>query len=168
MNPNSFQVGDTVVHWSYGPGVIVCIDEKSLAGQRKMYYEVQVRDLVLYVPVEEAERRRLRPPTANEEYANLFTILRGPCQQLPDDRFERKAYLAELLRDGSLESVCRAIRDLSAYAYRKKLNDYDTATLERARRFLLDEWNISLSVPINDAQRQLDHLLEHSRPEKAI
>ncbi len=108
----SFQVGDTVVHWSYGPGVILCIDEKSLSGQAKTYYEVQVRDLVLYVPVEDAERRRLRPPTSNDDYAKLFKILRGPCHQLPDDRFERKAYLAELLHDGSLESVCQAIRDL--------------------------------------------------------
>jgi RNA polymerase-interacting CarD/CdnL/TRCF family regulator len=73
----------------------------------------------------------------------------------------------ELLRDGRLESVCRAIRDLSTYSYRKKLNDYDVALLERARRFLLDEWIISLSVPVSDAQRQLDLLLEHGRTDDA-
>jgi len=67
------------------------------------------------------------------------------------------------MRDGTLESICRAIRDLSTFSYRKKLNDYDAALLERARKFLLDEWEISFSVSVSDAQRQLDLLLEEGR-----
>jgi RNA polymerase-interacting CarD/CdnL/TRCF family regulator len=158
-----FQVGDKVVHWSYGPGEIIQLDEKSLSGRMTLYYVVQVRDLTLWVPVEGANQRSLRPPTSTGEFKKLFEILRGPGERLSDDRYERKAQLTELLRDGTLLSVCRAIRDLSSHGYRKKLNDYDAALLERARKFLLDEWRISLSVPLSDAERQLELLLEEGR-----
>jgi RNA polymerase-interacting CarD/CdnL/TRCF family regulator len=158
-----FQVGDKVVHWSYGPGEILRLDEKSLSGRRTLYYVVQVRDLTLWVPVEGADEHSLRPPTSMGEFEKLFKILRGPGEKLSDDRYERKAQLTGLLRDGTLESVCRAIRDLSFHGYRKKLNDYDAALLERARKFLLDEWKISLSVPLSDAEHKLESLLEEGR-----
>ncbi len=159
----TFQVGDKVVHWSYGPGQIIQVDEKRISGRNELYYVVQIRDLTLWVPVDEATPQSLRPPTSKREYRRLFDILRGPGETLSDDRFERKAHLTGHMRDGTLESICRAIRDLITLSYRKKLNDYDAALLERARRFLLDEWEISFSVSVNDAQRQLDLLLEEGR-----
>jgi RNA polymerase-interacting CarD/CdnL/TRCF family regulator len=158
-----FHVGDKVVHWSYGPGEIIQLEEKSLSGRMTLYYVVQVRDLTLWVPVEGADQHSLRPPTSMGEFEKLFKILRGPGEKLSDDRYERKAQLTGLLHDGTLESVCRAIRDLSFHGYRKKLNDFDAALLERARKFLLDEWKISLSVPLSDAERQLELLLEEGR-----
>lgn len=159
----AFHVGDKVVHWSYGPGEIIQLDEKCVSGRNTEYYVVQVRDLTLWVPVEGAEQNRLRLPTSTGDFHKLFKILRGPAERLSEDRYERKTQLTGLLRDGSLVSICRAIRDLSSYSYRKKLNDYDAALLERARRFLLDEWEISLSVPLGDAERQLNLLLEEGR-----
>lgn len=158
-----FQVGDKVVHWSYGPGEIIQLDKKSLSGRMTQYYVVQVRDLTLWVPVDGADQHILRPPTSVNEFEKLFKILRGPGEKLSDDRYERKTQLTELLRDGTLKSVCRAIRNLSSHGYRKKLNDYDAALLERARKFLLDEWRISLSVSLSDAENQLESLLEEGR-----
>jgi RNA polymerase-interacting CarD/CdnL/TRCF family regulator len=158
-----FQVGDKVVHWSYGPGQIVQVDKKRISGRTDLYYVVQIRDLTLWVPVDGAVRHSLRPPTSKREFRRLFEILRGPGEILSDDRLERKAYLTGHMRDGTLESICRAIRDLITRSYRKKLNDSDAALLERARRYLLDEWEISFSISMNDAQRQLDLLLEEGR-----
>lgn len=163
----AFQVGDKVVHWSYGPGEIVRIDDKSLSGHSDQYYVVRVRDLTLYVPVAGAEKHRLRLPTARRDCEKLFDILRSPGERLSDDRYERKTQLTELMSDGRLESVCRVIRDLYDFGCRKKLNDYDASLLERARRFLLDEWILSLSIPLGDAQRKLDRLLEDGRLKNA-
>jgi CarD family transcriptional regulator len=158
-----FQVGDQVVHWSYGPGKIIQLDEKRILGRSDLYYVVQVRDLTLWVPVEGADRLRLRPPTPKRDFKRLFDILRGPAEQLSEDRLERKTQLSGQLRDGTLKSICRTIRDLSSYSYRKKLNEYDSALLERARKLLLDEWEMSFSIPAKDAQHELDLLLEEGR-----
>ena len=38
----TFQVGDQVIHWVYGLGEIVDLDEKVLAGESASYYVLQV------------------------------------------------------------------------------------------------------------------------------
>ena len=36
-----FQVGDQVIHWAHGLGVIIQLDEKSLSGHTQQYYVVE-------------------------------------------------------------------------------------------------------------------------------
>jgi RNA polymerase-interacting CarD/CdnL/TRCF family regulator len=47
-----FQVGDQVIHWAHGLGVIIQLDEKSLSGRTRQYYMVQMSGLTLWVPVD--------------------------------------------------------------------------------------------------------------------
>jgi CarD family transcriptional regulator len=154
-----FQVGDRVVHWAHGLGEIVQLDEKKLSGKAVLYYVVQISDLKLWVPVENSGPRSLRLPTDLEDFEKLFTILRAPEEPLPEDRMERKKQLGEQMRARSSASICRVIRDLTFYGRRKKLSENDQEILERARRFLLDEWMVSLSSSLAQAQRDLDELL---------
>jgi len=159
----TFQVGDKVVHWAYGLGEVIQLDEKRLAGKTTLYYVVKVKDLTLWVPVEEADTRKLRLPTAETEFEGLFNILRGEGEVLSEDRMERRGQLTERLREGSLESICQLIRDLNSFGYKKKLNESDSQILERACKMLLDEWHLSLAIPVPEAQRELDRLLEEGR-----
>ena len=154
-----FQVGDWVVHWAHGLGEIVQLDEKMLSGRTVLYYVVQVADLKLWVPVENTGPSSLRLPTAAEEFEKLFTILGGPEEPLPEDRLERKRQLGEKMRDRSSASICRVIRDLTSYGRRKKLSENDQEIMDRAKSFLLNEWRVSLSIPLGQAQRDLDELL---------
>jgi CarD family transcriptional regulator len=155
----TFQVGDKVVHWSYGLGEIIKLDQKRVSGKDDQYFVVQVKDMTLWVPVLEAEKRSLRLPASRDEFQSLFYVLSGPGDPLSEDRMERKTQLTERMRDGKLESICRVIRDLNAYSRKKKLSENDTMILERARKFLLEEWIYSLEVPMSEAQRELEHLL---------
>jgi len=139
------------------------MDEKNISGKSALYYVVQIRDLTLWVPVDGGDQHSLRLPTSTREFRKLLKILRSPGEKISEDRYERKTQLSERLREGTLESICSIIRDLTTYSYVKKLNDNDAALLERTKKFLLDEWKISLSVPLGDAQRELDLLLEEGR-----
>lgn len=160
----NFRVGDQVVHWTYGPGEVIQLDEKVLSGRSERYYVVQVRDMTLFVPITDQGESSLRVPTPPDEFEHLFEILKGPEQPLSGDRWERKNQLMAMMKDGRLESICQVIRDLVAFRRTKKLNDYDSAILERAQNFLLNEWQISLGVPRSQAEHDLHHLLEH-KPE---
>lgn len=157
-----FQVGDQVVHASFGPGEIVQLDEKVLAGCKRKYYVVQIKDLTLYVPVDESGISSLRSPTPADKFKKLLRMLNSDGEPLSENRLERKAQLSQVLRDGSLESICRVIRDLLSYSRTKKLSETDVALLERAKNFLLTEWQISLSVPYSQAERDLNHLLKEN------
>jgi RNA polymerase-interacting CarD/CdnL/TRCF family regulator len=101
----------------------------------------------------------LRLPTPRNEFDALFKILRSPGELLPQDRFERKTQLLDLLKDGKLDGVCRVVRDLWFYRRTKKLNDYDKAILLRAQDFLFNEWKLSFAVTSAQAEQELSQIL---------
>ena len=158
----SFQIGDRVMHWVYGLGEIVEIEEKVLAGRTGEYYVVRIRDLTLWVPLEDSGEHCLRFLTPASDFQGLFQILASPGELLPEDRLLRKSQLTASLKGRTLETTCQVIRDLVSYQQTKRLNQNDNSVLTRARNTLLDEWSSALSIPIKEAERELKSLLETS------
>jgi RNA polymerase-interacting CarD/CdnL/TRCF family regulator len=157
----NFHKGDTVMHWTYGIGQIVDLEERSLEGSKAIYYVVQVRDMTVWVPADNKVRSRLRSPTSKSHFQQLLAILASPSESLPPDRLERKTRLLELLEDGRPESLCRVIRDLSAYQKQlaRPLNDNDQMILKQSRNTLLGEWGFVLSMTPAQAEHELYRLL---------
>ena len=154
-----FHVGDQVIHWVHGLGEIIELDEKVLSGHTGQYYVLQIRDLTLWVPINERGERGLRTLTPARDFQKLFGILASPGEPLSVNVLERKNQLSDRLKDGSLESICRVIRDLVFYRQTNKFNLSDKSILERARNSLLNEWSLVLSVPIQQADQELQELI---------
>ena len=154
-----FNVGDQVVHWTFGVGKIIGVEERALADQTALFYLVQVRDLTICVPVDTRTESRLRAPKSSLDFKELFAILQGSGELLADDRFVRKSQLRKELADGKAESICLVIRDLTALARKKSLNDDDKNILRRAESLLCAEWAYSLSVPLTQAEGDLQQML---------
>jgi CarD family transcriptional regulator len=165
----NFKQGDQVVHWAYGLGKVIQLDEKRLSGKNEHYYVVQINDMTIWVPMTSEGESSLRLPTPAGEFEELFAILTAPAQPLMEDRLQRKAQLTSLLRDGKLASICTVVRDLHFHLKTKKANENDTVILERALNFLLSEWAVSLSVTLSEAKQGLSRLLgdELYRPKPA-
>jgi CarD family transcriptional regulator len=155
----TYHLGDQVIHWSHGLGEIIQLDEKVLSGHAERYYVVQIRDITLWVPMNEMGERSLRRLTPARDFKKLFGILASPGEPLSVDRFERKNQLTDRLKDGTLPSICRVLRDLALHKRVKKMNENDKSIQIRARKFLLDEWSIVLSVTFQQAERDLQELL---------
>ena len=155
----NFHEGDPVMHWTYGLGKVVRLEERALSGHNAMYYAVQIGDLTVWVPADDMLKTRLRPPTPKARFKDLIAILASPGEPLPDDRHERKTILTELLKDGRAESLCRVIRNLSAFRQVHSLNENDQALLKRAQNALLGEWGHALSITPVQAEREMSRLL---------
>ncbi|SRR6266498_1125431 len=157
----NFNTGDTVMHWNYGLGQIVNLEERDIFGSKALYYAVQVRDMTVWVPADGNVGSRLRSPTPKPRFTRLLAILSGPSEPLPEDRLERKTRLLELLKDGRPESLCQLIRDLSAYQKQKgrPMNDNDQMVLRQSRSTLLGEWGFVLSITHAQAEFELHRLL---------
>lgn len=154
-----FHEGDTVIHWTHGLGRIIRMEERDLLGVRTLYYAVQVRDLMIWVPSDAELEHRLRPPTSPAGFEELFAILSDPGELLPDNRQERRTRLQVLLRDGHTQSLCRIISGLHAYRKIRPLNEHDQHVLKQARTALLEEWAFVLSVTPAQAEHGLYHWL---------
>ena len=154
-----FHEGDPVMHWTYGLGTIVRLEERNLSGSDMLYYAVQIGDMTVWVPADDKLKSRLRPPTLKAKFMHLLTILSGPSETLPIDRQERRLLLLEWLKNGRAESLCRVIRNLSAYRNIHPLNETDHALLKRSQNALLGEWGLALSVTPAQAEIELNRLL---------
>ena len=157
-----FSIGDRVIHWSYGPGVILQIDEKEIGGEILQYYVVLAGELSLWVPVQDGGEPCLRQLTPAEEFPHLFTILSSDGETLSDNVMERKRVLRERMRAGNLESICTVLRDLTHHKRVGKMTEYDRGLLEQTKKLLLQEWSLVLSVPLDQAEQELCTLLEVS------
>ncbi len=154
-----YQVGDRVIHASYGMGEIVQIDEKFIHERQMLCYVVQIHNMVVWVMADEPGKSGLRLPTPSSDFDNLFAILSGPGEPLPSERFERKKELSERMKSGLLTSICTVIRDLTFYKHQKKFNEDDKASLQRAQDFLLEEWVYARSVSRIQAHDEMTRLL---------
>jgi RNA polymerase-interacting CarD/CdnL/TRCF family regulator len=154
-----FHEGDTVMHWIYGLGRIVRLEERNLSGENVLYYAVQIEDMTVWVPADDKLESRLRIPTLKAKFMHLLTILSGPSETLPIDRQERKLLLLEWLKNGRAESLCRVIRSLSTYQNIRPLNGSDQALLKRSQNALLGEWGFAFSVTPLQAEIELNRLL---------
>jgi len=154
-----FQVGDQVVHWKYGLGKIIQMEEKVIFGKSALYYVVSIRDLIMWVKTDENGESSLRRLTPSSNFKNLFDILRSPGESLSVDHLQRKQHLQTQMREGKLEGVCRVVRDLTSFSSAQKLNENDKSILARARNFLIAEWGFSLSVTPAQAELELARML---------
>jgi RNA polymerase-interacting CarD/CdnL/TRCF family regulator len=155
----NFREGDSVMHWTYGLGKVVRVEERISSGQKGLYYAVQINDMTIWVPADEMLGTRLRPPTVKSEFKKLLSALRGPSEPLPDDRLKRKTMLMEWLKDGQAASLCRVIHSLVSYRKIHPLNDSDTTLLKRAQSALIGEWGFALSITPAEAELELHRLL---------
>jgi RNA polymerase-interacting CarD/CdnL/TRCF family regulator len=155
-----FQIGDKIIHRTFGMGEITRIEEKTFNGHQVNCYVVSITDMTIWVPVDNEETNSLRIPTSPEEFLKTLPILSSPNEALQEDRVLRKNQLMEELRDGQLSSICRVVRDLSHYQRSSKLNDQEKTILERAVKSLLTEWTLSLGTPQNLAYQTMENMLQ--------
>ena len=151
--------GDTVMHWTHGLGKVVRLEERALSGEVILYYEIQIDDMMVWVPADDMLETRLRPPTHAAEFKNLMSILSEPGEPLPENRRERKTLLLELLKDGRTESRLRVIRSLVTYRQDHSLNLDEQEILKRSKSALLAEWSCAMSVTAAQAETELHRLL---------
>ena len=151
--------GDTVMHWTHGLGKVVRLEERTLSGEVVLYYEVQIGDMMVWVPADDMLETRLRPPTHAAEFKSLMSILSEPGEPLPENRRERKMLLLEGLKDGRTESRLRVIRSLVTYRQDHSLNLDEQEILKRSKSALLAEWSCALSVTAAQAETELHRLL---------
>ncbi|WKZ34378.1 MAG: CarD family transcriptional regulator [Anaerolineales bacterium] len=154
-----FQTGDNVVHCTHGLGRVLAIEERVFFDKITSYYMVQMADLTIWVPADDKLKRRLRFPNNTAGFRKLLSILSSPAEPLPDDRRQRNLQVSEMLEDGKAESLCKAIRDLSANRQSRSWSESDNALMRRAQKALIGEWSFVFSITPLEAEKELQRLL---------
>jgi RNA polymerase-interacting CarD/CdnL/TRCF family regulator len=155
-----YKIGDTVIHWTYGSGKIVAVDDKGLPGQPCFYYVIEGHEQTLWVPVEESGRSSLHLPTSRSDFKLLINILRSQGEKMSNYRYQRQDQIDKRMKKASARDICLVIRDLTYRSRRVKLSNSDIRAIKLAQTHLLDEWELSLGTPREQARRELESILE--------
>jgi RNA polymerase-interacting CarD/CdnL/TRCF family regulator len=159
-NRHAYSQGDWIVHRYYGIGQVKGIDRKHISGKMAECYRVKTQDSVFWVPVEKIDVCRVRPLSSPSDIRKASKILGKPPQEMKPDYKQRQYRIKDVRSDGSLMSICRLIRDLSAMQVEKSISQNESRALDVFEKRLLVEWSVSADVTVEDAGRQLRDLLE--------
>jgi CarD family transcriptional regulator len=157
-----YKIGDKVIHHSFGFAEVVNIEEKNIGGVSQKYYVIKTNDLHVWIPCAPPTAGKLRVPSTKHEFPGLFKILRSEYSPFAAERMSRKSQIQGMFSEGSTESLCKLIRDLSFYKMKKSLNEYENTIFERAIHILIDEWRYAFDITPSQARTDLNKLLSES------
>ena len=159
-----FKAGDFIVHPTYGVGNIVRLEEKRLVeDQPRWYYVVVVDKSTLWVPVDEHNAAGLRAVTPKKDLDRYRAVLKSEPGALERDHNKRRTLINERVRQGSFQSLCEAVRDLSAQSWKRPLSEADLTLLQRLSYSLYREWAASADVSLPDATAEVQALLQEAK-----
>jgi RNA polymerase-interacting CarD/CdnL/TRCF family regulator len=160
----NFQVGAVVVHPAYGLGKVVSIEMIEYMGAKaRPYYNVMLENGNIWMPAEPSSEVGIRPITCKDELDEYRQILCGEPQPLQEDRHKRNADNKNRLKSATFQTLCEILRDITAFGWEKKLNDYDSAALRKVTAALVQEWSISAAISLDEAQNEVKALLLRGR-----
>ncbi len=151
----NFQIGDKVIHCTYGLGEVVDIEEKIIDDQPTRCYVVRANDMLIWIPINDLHTTSLRIPTPPDEFNKVLSILNDPGENLPEDRTLRKDQLIAQMRGGQLAPICEVVRDLTHFKRQFRLNEQEKSILDKAVKSLLTEWSYAQGITINQAQQAM-------------
>ena len=157
-----YKIGDTVVHWTYGVGKVVAVNDKGLPGQPLFYYVIETGEQTLWVPVDEIGSSCLHLQTPSSDFGSFITILRTVGDKMPDNPYQRRKELDQRMQKRSLVEACLIIRDLTYRSRSRVLSSSDISVLKHAQSSLLDEWVISLGIPRENARTKMEWALKEA------
>jgi CarD family transcriptional regulator len=157
-----FQIGEKVIHSSFGFAEIIGIENKTLSGEKQQFYVVKTKDMLIWVPTSDDSSINIRLPSSRNDFEGCFRILRSTYSPFSSDRNVRKKAILSKVNSGNITSLCEIIRDLSFYRAQNKINDSEKLILEKAILVLLDEWGFVFGITTSKARGELDRLLNES------
>lgn len=159
-----YEIDDRVVLNPHGVGRIAgLVTKRFTSAQDQEYYEVATERSLVWVAVDGAEARGLRPVTSKTDLDQFRDVLRSRPVVLNADHRQRHLELHNRERLGTFQAACELVRDLTAYTWKKPLNDVDTATFRHAQTGLCAEWAAADDITLEQANAVVAALLLEGR-----
>ena len=158
-----FQVGNKVVHPSYGAGTIVGIQEASIEDANHVYYVIEAvaKSMQLMVPVRRARDLGLRRVG---EARRLRQLLRLPGSWVvPEDQMKnhniRHKYMQERIKSGRFYELADIVRALSSMSSQRTLGKVDREIFNRGKDLLAGELALAAGLEVRLAMQEVEETL---------
>jgi len=162
VQQSAYSKGDWIVHAHYGVGQVRGIEKKELDGEKKIFFRVKTFDGVYWLSVVRTDVEYIRPITSEHQIRRALTLIRRPPKKLPENHTKRNKLIIEAVRDPSLYSKARMIRDLNGKQRESKLNFTEEDAFLKMKKQLLTEWSVVKDTDREVLEEKLEKALETS------
>ncbi len=165
-----FKKGDAIIYPQHGAGRIVDVEKKTVGDVERDYLvvELELQDLRVWVPADQAEELGVRMPTDKSELEDLFELLSDHDVRLPSNFSRRMKNNQRRMNDGDVWQLAEVVRNLAVRRARKHLSPSEKTLYLHARSLLVAELALSMKVSSEKAEAKLDEYLPEYTPEDEL
>lgn len=151
-----FNIGDKIVHPSYGAGSITDIAKKQIGDEQRIYYiiELLMQDGTLMVPVARADDVGLRLPI--QATKEVMQVLSSEPDALLSDHRKRQELINTSIRSGDILKISEVVRDLAHRDKQSRLTEADLKLYRQAQEFLAGELSLSMDTDVDAARSRIE------------
>lgn len=147
-----FEVGERIVYPLHGLAIVKKIVEKEVEDESLKYYVIEIprEELMVKVPIKNAEGIGIRKVISSDEVAGVFKIfLKGKSKMAKNwnRRFKRNI---ERMKTNDITKIAEVVRDLSLKKKDSGLSIREKRMLEKAKGILISE--IACAQDINEKE----------------
>ena len=159
--PNTYLMGEWIVHSQYGVGQIKGVDVNNISGDETRYFRVQTLNSTFWVPTEQMNNDKVRPLSTSNEIKQVITILQEPPNDLSENHKIRQKQIARAKMNNTLIDVAQILRDLQGYQQKKgTLVGTDRNAFQTLKKQLANEWALIEGVNIEMIELKISTLLD--------
>ena len=159
IQQGTYTKGDWIVHAHYGVGQVREIEQKELEGKNRIFHRVETFDGEYWLSVTGTDVEYIRPIASEYQIKRALTMVRKTPEELPESHTQRGKVISEAIKDASLYTKARMIRDLNAREQEAKLNFYEENVLSKMKKQFLDEWSVIKKMDREDLEEKLNEAL---------
>ncbi len=159
-----FEVGETVVYPHHGAATITAVKTRTIKGVDKKYITLQIHqsELVIDVPVDNAELGGLRDVIDSSGVEAVFDVLRGDVEEEAGNWSRRFKANTEKMGSGDVRRVSEVVRDLWRRDQDSGVSAGEKRMLAKARQILVSELALAQKSTDEEASVVLDGVLAQS------
>jgi len=157
-----FQIGDRVIHNSYGLCRISAIEKEDAYSGREDCYVFYIEKTKIIIPI--AHANILRYPIKKEEIPTIFEMLEN-FEAVPSEISSRNlidTYTKKMLFSNASEIAC-CLRDLAILDEKSSLKGIVKSSFETMNKILVDEISFVKNISRVEAQRLISRSLNKAK-----
>lgn len=165
-----FKLGDNVVYPMHGVGVIDRIEEKSILGNKQLYYvlKLSVSDMTSMIPVDKSQKLGLRACTLSKGIEEALQLLREIPEDVEEDWKSRYNHNLNLVKNGSLLDISQVVRNLFHRNLVKELSNTEKKLFEFALQLMVDEISAVAHLDKIEVEDTITRLLENAAEKNLV
>ena len=157
-----FKIDQKVVYPSQGVGIVRDVFEKTFKEKTTLYYKIYIEasDMVVMVPVENAENLGIRQIVSKEEAEEALNLLSDDFEPITSDWKLRYQMNLDLLKKGTVKDIAKIVRCLYNRSKVKELPILERKLYDSAKKLLEDEISYALGKTAKEIETEIHTKLE--------